>query len=243
LFGYEKGAFTDAKAQKRGLAEIADGGTLFLDEIGEIPIQFQAKLLRFLETGDIRRVGGTKDITLNVRILCATNRPLEESIRNRQFREDLYYRLNVLSIRVPALREHAEDIPILISHFITALGFRKEFDAAALEQLKRYSWPGNVRELKNLVERVCIMTAGTIIAASDIAFLDGGRQDTQKSPVDMAEFSQAPDLSLEEMERRHIINVLKFVNGHKGKASEVLKINPKTLYNKMKSYSIVSVYE
>ena len=114
LFGYEKGAFTDAKTQKRGLAEIANGGTLFLDEVGEIPLHFQAKLLRFLETGEIRRVGGTKDITLNVRIICATNQPLEMLVEQNQFRADLFYRLNVLSVSVPTLKDRVEDIPLLM---------------------------------------------------------------------------------------------------------------------------------
>lgn len=125
LFGYEKGAFTDAKSQKRGLAEIADGGTLFLDEMGEIPVHFQAKLLRFLETGEIRRVGGTKDILLNVRILCATNQPLENLVEQNRFRADLYYRLNVLTVNVPSLKERLDDIPLLVNNFVTMQGFQK----------------------------------------------------------------------------------------------------------------------
>ncbi len=250
LFGYEKGAFTDAKNQKRGLAEIADGGTLFLDEIGEIPIHFQAKLLRFLETGEIRRVGGTKDITLNVRILCATNQPLELQVEENRFRADLFYRLNVLSVNVPPLKDRIDDIVLLAKFFIAQQGFQKELDKNALQVLKAYDWRGNVRELKNVIERTCILTPATVITAEDLSFLRAPRDpDTiPKQPVAAASGS-APDvsddepaLSLKEMERRHIIKVLGQVNGHKGKAADILEIHPKTLYLKMKSYNIVSVY-
>jgi DNA-binding NtrC family response regulator len=243
LFGYEKGAFTDAKAQKRGLAEIADGGTLFLDEVGEIPVRFQSKLLRFLETSEIRRVGGTKDIRLNVRIICATNKPLEELVKRREFRDDLYYRLNVLSISVPPLRLRADDIPLLITTFLNMQGFQKEFDKSALDVFKAYDWPGNVRELKNLVERVCIMIPKRVVSAEDLTFMKVGlTADVEVLPEPEPVPGSSP-LSLHEMERRHIIAILKHVKGHKGKAAELLQINPKTLYNKMRTYSIVSVYE
>ncbi|HUI92609.1 MAG TPA: sigma-54 dependent transcriptional regulator [Chitinivibrionales bacterium] len=243
LFGYEKGAFTDAKAQKRGLAEIADGGTLFLDEIGELPLAFQAKLLRFLETGQIRRVGGTKDISLNVRILCATNRDLERLVEQKQFRDDLYYRLNVLSITVPPLRKHGEDIPMLVESMMRSQGFSGTFDESAMEVLENYDWPGNIRELRNVVERTCILCQGGAITAADVSFLktrarpEGRAADAAPAPADAV---MAP---LSEVERRHIIAVLKFVKGHKGKAAEILEINPKTLYRKIKEYNIVPVYE
>jgi DNA-binding NtrC family response regulator len=249
LFGYEKGAFTDAKAQKRGLAEIADGGTLFLDEIGEIPMRFQAKLLRFLETGEIRRVGGTRDIKLNVRILCATNQPLAELIARNEFREDLFYRLNVLSLRVPALRQHQDDIPLLVDSFLQQLGFNKRFDKSALEVMRKYPWPGNVRELKNLVERVCIMCQGDTVQEADLDFLQSapplephGARTQPMTPV-ADNGVRSPLLSLEDVERDHIVAVLKHVNGHKGRAAEILKINPKTLYNKILAYNIVSEYK
>ncbi|MDR0307820.1 MAG: sigma-54 dependent transcriptional regulator [Chitinispirillales bacterium] len=171
LFGYEKGAFTDAKIQKPGLAEIADGGTLFLDEIGEIPFHLQAKLLRFLESGDIRRVGATKDIHLNVRIICATNQPLEKLVMEKKFREDLFYRLNVLPVPVPPLTKHADDIPLLVNHFVERLGYQKQFDESAMDMLKAYTWPGNVRELKNVVERTCILSHEKIVCSKDILFL------------------------------------------------------------------------
>ncbi|MDG5815112.1 sigma-54 dependent transcriptional regulator [Chitinispirillales bacterium ANBcel5] len=243
LFGYEKGAFTDAKAQKRGLAEIADGGTLFLDEIGEIPIHFQAKLLRFLETGDIRRVGGTRDIPLNVRIICATNQPLEELVEENKFRADLYYRLNVLSIEVPPLKERVEDIPLLVDNFIALYGFQKKFDSKALEILKAYDWKGNVRELKNVVERTCILSRGRIVSADDLLFLKVSKKAPEEKLQEEAPVEYENDMSLKEVERRHIVSVLKNVKGHRAKAAKVLGISPKTLYLKIKALNIVSTYQ
>ena len=247
LFGYEKGAFTDAKAQKRGLAEIADGGTLFLDEVGEIPIHFQAKLLRFLETGEIRRVGGTKDITLNVRIICATNQPLETLVEQNRFRADLFYRLNVLSVMVPPLKERIDDIPLLVKNFMHVQGFHKEIDKGAMDLLKSYEWPGNVRELKNVIERTCILTTQQVITAEHLSFLKHNKKidscSSAMEPVAILPQDEPVSLSLKEMERRHIIHVLSMVNGHKGKAAKLMEINPKTLYLKMKSYNIISVYE
>jgi two-component system, NtrC family, response regulator AtoC len=247
LFGHEKGAFTDAKTQKRGLAEMADGGTLFLDEIGEMPVRFQPKLLRFLETSEIRRVGGTRDIKLNVRILCATNKQLEEQIRKGEFRDDLYYRLNVLSITVPPLREHPEDIPLLVESFLAQLGFNKRFDESAMASLMGYPWQGNVRELRNVVERACIMSPREIVAAEDIGFLRlgtvGNAPAATAEKAAMAAVAEEPTVSLEEVERRHIIRVLQHVGGQKGRAAEVLGINAKTLYNKIKAYGITSKYE
>lgn len=251
LFGYEKGAFTDAKAQKRGLAEIADGGTLFLDEIGEIPVHFQAKLLRFLETGEIRRVGGTKDIKLNVRIICATNQPLEKLVEENKFRADLYYRLNVLSVYIPPLKDRIDDIPLLVNSFLSVQESKKEFDKDAIKLLQSYEWKGNVRELKNIIERTCILTNGKVVHAEDLSFLKTSRKiDSFTSSADNIP-SSPPDLtvedggswSLKEMERKHILNVLKLTNGHRGKAAKMLEINAKTLYLKMKAYNIISVYE
>ncbi len=251
LFGYEKGAFTDAKTQKRGLAEIADGGTLFLDEIGEIPMHFQAKLLRFLETGEIRRVGGTKDIMLNVRIICATNQPLEQLVEENKFRADLYYRLNVLCVNIPPLRDRIDDIPLLVNSFLAAQEFKKEFDDSAMELLKAYDWKGNVRELKNVIERTCILAQGKIVSADDLSFLRVKKKVDSVPDEEIGELPPAPEMmvepgsswSLKEMERKHILNVLKLTNGHRGKAAKILEINAKTLYLKMKAYNIVSVYE
>jgi len=246
LFGHEKGAFTDAKTQKRGLAEIADGGTLFLDEIGEMPIHSQAKLLRFLETGEIRRVGGTKDIRLSERIICATNKPLDQLASRNEFRTDLYYRLNVLSMRIPPLREHPEDIVTLVEDTLSKLPQKKKITPEAMELLTRYEWPGNVRELKNVLERVCILITGHVITADDLAFLDRAKPAPaalqNETPFEEAPFDEQ-QLSMKHMERRHIINVLKYAGGHKGKAAKLLEINPKTLYQKMKAYGIVQEYK
>jgi two-component system, NtrC family, response regulator AtoC len=242
LFGYEKGAFTDAKTQKRGLAETADGGTLFLDEIGELPVAFQAKLLRFIETGEIRRVGGTKDISLNVRILCATNRDLEKLVEQKLFRDDLYYRLNVLSITVPPLKQHSEDIPLLVENIVRSQGLSGTFDASALEVLRNYDWPGNIRELKNVVERTCILCQGGTITAADVSFLKVRARQEEKA-TDAAPLASDVMAPLSDIERQHIIAVLKYVKGHKGKAAKILDINPKTLYRKIKDYNIVPVYE
>jgi DNA-binding NtrC family response regulator len=243
LFGYEKGAFTDAKTQKRGLAEVADGGTLFLDEIGEMPLAFQAKLLRFLETGEIRRVGGTKDISLNVRIICATKKNLETLVEQKLFRADLYYRLNVLSVVVPPLRDHKEDIPLLVENVIKAQGFQNRFDAGAMELLRNYDWPGNIRELKNVVERTCILGPGKEILAADVSFLKVKSKPEGKPHQHAAAAQEGPELPLHEIERRHIIEVLKSVQGHKGKAAKILAINPKTLYRKIREYNIVPLFE
>lgn len=244
LFGYEKGAFTDAKTQKRGLAEIADGGTLFLDEIGEIPLRFQSKLLRFLETGEIRRVGGTKDIKLDVRIICATNKPLEMLVSQGEFRADLYYRLNVLSITVPPLREHKEDIGLLVENILLGQAFTKQFDKNAMDLLIKYDWPGNVRELKNVIERSCVLCAGNTVTADDLSFLHIPQRNEEEKIRMMEEItSESGSLSLKEMERRHIISVLKQVSGHKGKGAKILQINAKTLYYKMKQYNIIQDYK
>ena len=246
LFGYEKGAFTDAKTQKRGLAEIADGGSLFLDEIGEIPIHFQAKLLRFLETGEIRRVGGTKDIVLNVRIICATNQPLELLVEENKFRADLYYRLNVLSVLIPPLKDRIDDIPLLVNSFISVQEFKKEFDKAAMDLLQSYEWKGNVRELKNVIERTCILSQGKTVCAEDLSFLKVQRktdhvQIPAGEPIVNVNYNDV--YSLKEVERRHILHILSLTSGHRAKAAKMLEINAKTLYTKMKAYNIVSVYE
>jgi two-component system, NtrC family, response regulator AtoC len=245
LFGYEKGAFTDAKSQKRGLAEAADGGILFLDEIGDLPLPFQSKLLRFLESGAIRRVGGTKDIKLDVRILCATNKPLETLVETKEFRADLYYRLNVFTVNVPPLRGHKEDIPLLIDNIIAKLGFHKKFHATALTMLASYDWPGNIRELRNVVERACILSSDDVIYEKDISFLKiASKPPAPPFPAaePVAGASRAIS-SLRDVERSHIVEALKRLNGHKGKAAKALGINPKTLYRKMKEYLIAQVYE
>ncbi len=173
LFGHEKGAFAEATGKKRGEFELADRGTVFLDEIGDMSLRTQAKVLRFLEGQSFQRVGGSRSLTVNVRIIAATNKNLEQAIGEGQFREDLYYRLNVIPIRVPALRDRVEDIPLLVETFLEecalkARGARKKISPEALALLARHTWPGNVRELKNLVERLVIMVDGDTIAEGDL---------------------------------------------------------------------------
>src|SRR5690606_8301840 len=180
LFGYERGAFTDARQMKRGLLESADGGTVFPDEIGEMPLLLQAKLLRFLEEKTLRRLGGSSDLRVDVRIVAATNRALEEEVRAGRFREDLFYRLNVLPVHLPPLRAHIEDLPALVAHYVDI--FNREFkknvrgvSAAALRMLSEYSWPGNVRELRNAVERAMLLVRGDTLEA-DLFALNAVRE-------------------------------------------------------------------
>ena len=176
-----------------------------------------------------------------MRILCATNRPLEKLVEQKLFRDDLYYRLNVLSIVVPPLREHKEDIVLLVENVIRTQGFQNRFDQTALDTLRSYDWPGNIRELKNVVERTCILCPGRDITAADVVFLKakGHLPDKTVQPDSTGKASWA----LSDMERNHIVSVLKHVNGHKGKAAKLLEINAKTLYRKIKEYGIVAKYE
>jgi len=173
LFGYEKGAFTDAKTQKRGLFELADGGTVFMDEIGDMTPALQAKLLRVLEDKAFKRIGGSKDISVDIRVIAATNSDLEKAIEKNAFREDLYYRISIVPVYIPPLRERPEDIPLLANHFITLYNteFRRSvqsLSAEALDRIQRYDWPGNVRELRNVIERAVLLGAGDVIAPDDI---------------------------------------------------------------------------
>ena len=181
LFGHERGAFTDARLQKKGLLETADGGTVFLDEIGEMTPGLQAKLLRFLEEKSFKRVGGSSDIRVDVRVIAATNRNLEEEVAKHQFRSDLFFRLNVLPIAMPPLRAHPEDIPLLVEYFIDAFNteFRKRVlgaTPAAYALLQSYGWPGNVRELRNVIERAMLLSDGDRLDARDFSGADEGRQ-------------------------------------------------------------------
>jgi len=233
LFGYEKGAFTNAYQTKYGLVEVAEGGTLFLDEIGEFPLALQAKLLRFLDSGEFRRVGGTKLLHGNVRIIAATNRNLEKMVQQGQFRQDLYYRLNVFNITVPPLRERKEEIPALIDHFLTKFNQKyskqiKGLSPKALEALLQYHWPGNVRELENIIERAVILSETEIIELETLAIPE------PKTNVK----DTTSNYSLEQIEKAHILRILKQTNWNKSLASQILGIDRKTLYIKMKKYGI-----
>jgi two-component system response regulator AtoC len=224
LFGHERGAFTDARMQKRGLLESADGGTVFLDEIGEMVPALQAKLLRFLEEKSFKRIGGAADIRVDVRVVAATNRDLEDQVTKGVFRSDLYYRLNVLPIRLPALREHADDVPALVTFFIDAFNaeFKKRITGvspAAAALLMTYGWPGNVRELRNVVERAMLLTEGDRLEAHDFGALQArvGSGDPFELP--------ATGVALEELERSLVVQALKRSGGNQTKAAALLGIN------------------
>jgi DNA-binding NtrC family response regulator len=224
LFGHERGAFTDARMQKRGLLESADGGTVFLDEIGEMVPALQAKLLRFLEEKSFKRVGGAGDIHVDVRVVAATNRTLEDEVAKGSFRSDLYYRLNVLPIRLPSLRDHPEDVPPLVEYYID--GFNTEFKKriagltpAAASQLKTYGWPGNVRELRNVVERAMLLAEGSRLEPKDFGVLKGGSG--TGDPFELP----AAGVDLEELERSLVVQALKRSGGNQTKAAGLLGLN------------------
>jgi two-component system, NtrC family, response regulator AtoC len=240
LFGHEKGAFTGAVNAKPGLIELADGGTLLLDEIGDMEPDSQVKLLRVLETGMFFRVGGTRPRRVDVRLVAATNRDLAAAMRTGQFREDLYYRINTITILLPPLRERREDVGMLAEHFLetNATYGIKRLQPAALAALERYSWPGNVRELRHVIERGVILCKGDEIALTDLPPEVVTGAGAQGAPVAAATGSGAP--SLEAMERQHIVGTLKQVGGHRGKAASLLGIDPKTLYRKILGYQITS---
>jgi len=236
LFGHERGAFTGAMTRKLGLFELADGGTLFMDEIAELAPRLQSKLLRALEMGEFFRVGGTQKVSTNVRLLAATNRDIEAEIESGNFREDLFYRINTLTIAIPPLRERPEDIPVLARHFLKkqATDSPPELTDEALEALLSYSWPGNVRELRNVMERLAILRAGEELTAVDLPRdLSHSRQADGSSGALVGQ-----PISLEELERAHIEAVLNRENWHQGKAAETLGISPKTLYRKIRSYGL-----
>jgi two-component system nitrogen regulation response regulator NtrX len=245
LFGHEKGAFTGAIAQKKGRFDLADGGTLFLDEIGDMSLRTQAKVLRILQERCFERVGGTRLVTVDVRLIAATNKDLDEEIRQGRFREDLYYRLKVVPFRVPALRERVEDIPVLVQHFID-LFYRKEgrepkhFVPEALELLKQYHWPGNVRELRNIIERILIMTPGRTVTCDDIPDLQGGHGDAAslRPSLDGALAQSTLREAREEFEREFISQKLEENDWNISRTAEIIELERSNLHRKIKSYGI-----
>jgi DNA-binding NtrC family response regulator len=238
LFGHEAGAFTGAQKRRRGLFELADGGTLFLDEIAETSIEFQAKLLRVLETGEFRRVGGEDALRADVRVIAATNRELKAQIEKGAFREDLYYRLTALTIDLPSLAERKEDIPLLVQHFLVAHGKPLEVTPEALELLGRYPWPGNVRELRNVVERMAILAEGPKLGPDELpGEVRAGAEAQAAAPEEGSDETQTDDPPpLSEIEKRHILKVLDHTGGNKMRAARILGITTATLYNKLKAY-------
>jgi DNA-binding NtrC family response regulator len=244
LFGYERGAFTGAVATHQGLFEAAHGGTLFLDEVGDTPPSLQAKLLRVLQESEIRRVGGTADIPVDVRILAATNRNLRERVQQGIFREDLFFRLNVVSIPLPSLRERREDIPLLVNHLIQkkgeALGRFPHPSREVMEIFLTYPWPGNVRELENAIERALILCEGDMIETGDLPEeLRGLNPHTSIQTMgghSSREIGIEDLLPLEEIERRHVLRVLDTVKGHREEAAKILQVSRRTLYNKIQRW-------
>jgi len=250
LMGYEKGAFTDARERKRGLLEVADGGTVFLDEIGDMGIGLQAKLLRFLEEKVIRRVGGSRDIAVNVRIVAATNRDLDQAVRDGKFREDLYYRLKVIPVEMPPLRERPEDIPLLMTHFIEVFNaeFRKNtrgFTPEALKCCEQYSWPGNVRELRNVVERAMILENKEFLGPEDLPVAIR----EQVAKVDDEGSTDGPDADepglpgeecgLRQMEEWMVRRALQKTNGNQSRAAQLLDISRDSLRYKMRKLGLL----
>jgi len=227
LFGHEKGAFTGAYARKLGLMEIASHGTLFMDEIGELNLQLQGKLLRAIETGIFFRVGGVKEVRVDVRFVSATNKDIKKEVENGNFRADLYYRISALTVYIPPLKERKEDIPLLVDYIIqkNAAFKNKRFSKGAVEVLSEYPWPGNVRELQNVVHRALFLSKNNTIDASDL-------------PLDLSADHSVSGKKLEDVEREHILQVFREVDGQKRKAAEILGIDPKTLYRKLSTYGI-----
>jgi len=235
IFGHEKGAFTGADDQRMGCFERADGGTLLLDEVGELSPGIQGKLLRVLEQGELVRVGGEDVIDVDVRLLAATNRDLEDLVRERLFRKDLYFRLQVVLIHLPPLQERKEDIPLLAEHFLSE--YHGSTDRAvqrlspgAIEKLLEHPWTGNVRELKNVITRAAVLSSGPELTSMDFAFLSGSFQE-KETPEEPA--------SLDDVEKNHIRSVLETCEWKRETAAEILGIDRKTLFNKIHKYNLV----
>ena len=236
LFGHERGAFTGAMTRKLGLFELADGGTLFMDEIAELAPRLQSKLLRALENREFFRVGGTQKVSTDIRLLAATNSDIDQEVADGNFRDDLYYRINTLTIHIPPLRERSEDIPMLARYFLEQHFTTNppELTEETLESLVQYSWPGNVRELKNAMERLAILRAGEEIRPQDLPRdLTSGRQADGGSANMVGQ-----KVSLEDVERAHIEAVLRRENWHQGRTAQTLGVSAKTLYRKIRTYGL-----
>jgi DNA-binding NtrC family response regulator len=243
LFGHEKGSFTGAQASKPGLVEVAEGGTLFIDEIGEMAPGLQAKLLRVLEDGHYRRVGGVREHHADVRVIAATNRRLEDEIKRGRFRDDLFYRLNVVSIELPPLRERREDIPELVEHFLSTRPLtagRCRVDDDALGALVAYRWPGNVRELANVLERAQILAEGDLITPDDLP--ENMRLATTVAVPPPSAAASAPGeadtLNLEVLERRAVVAAVQRAKGNKVQAARLLGVSRRSIYRLLEKYGL-----
>jgi Nif-specific regulatory protein len=238
LFGHAKGAFTDAREERPGRFELADGGTIFLDEMAELSEASQSKLLRVLETGELRRLGDTRDRHVNIRVVAATNRDIQEAIEKGKFRADLYYRLNVLHINLPPLRERPGDIEVLASHFLKEFSNKcakpeLQFSSEAREAILDYHWPGNVRQLKNVIERMVVMSSSQVLGLEDVP-----PEIRREPPPSGAGAAAGPLVPLAELERQHILRVLQHTGGNKKETASILGIDRSTLYARLKTYGI-----
>jgi len=230
LFGYERGAFSGADSPKPGLFELANHGTLFLDEVGELEPRMQVKLLRVLDGVAYYRLGGTRKVTVDVRIVAATNQDLEHMVETGQFRSDLYHRLGQICLRVPPLRERPEDIVPLAEHFLKQSNLERHFTSDAFQALERHGWPGNVRELRNVVTKAAVLAREAEITAGDLLLAP------RRIPAESAPVSTVPTANLDGMERTTILRVLAQTNGHQQRAAELLGISRRTLSRKLKLY-------
>ena len=239
LFGYEKGAFTGATKTKAGLFQAANGGTIFLDEIGELPLEMQAKLLRVLQEKEVRPVGSNDHVSVDVRVIAATNRDLEAAYREGTFRKDLYFRLNVVTVHLPALRDRRSDIPMLVHHFLDryAAGTNLQVTPAAMKSLLHYDWPGNVRELENCVARAVTLGDRQVIDVNDLPPAIRTEQPSA-APLSSQDAASLSTTALAEMERMTILRVFEQANGDKALAGKMLGISRATLYRKLKRYNI-----
>jgi two-component system, NtrC family, response regulator AtoC len=243
MFGYEKGAFTGAVGTKTGLFESANGGTLFLDEVGELGQALQVKLLRVMQDHEVRRVGGTNSIKVDVRIIAATNRDLEQLVKEGKFRDDLFYRLNVVRITLPSLKERQDDIPMLAHHFLQkcaagATTAVRGFHPDTLDCLRRYRWPGNVRELENAIERAVSLSQGPLLTPDDLPAAIRQAPTPAEVKPDVPDTAESVYLTLEEVEKRHLVRVLKETKGNKVKAAKILGIDRRTLYRMAERFDL-----
>ncbi|MEJ7608844.1 MAG: sigma-54 dependent transcriptional regulator [Bryobacteraceae bacterium] len=257
LFGHVKGAFTGAATTKQGLIEAANGGTAFFDEVGELPLDMQAKLLRVLQEKEFRPVGALHPRRSDFRVVAATNRDLMQEVERGKFRQDLYYRLNVITVRLPALRERMEDIPALVHHFIRRNGYQQEISAETMKALVEYGWPGNIRELEHCVQHMVAVNAGNLVHLHDLPstvlnhtiaaasapsiFRLAGAVGQSIAPSPPRQLDDAPVVPLPELERRAIIDALRYTKGDRTTAANLLQIGRTTLYRKLREYQIESV--